>query len=356
MIRIFAKRSLSANYYVNDSALELEGVREGTAGYFIRGVGDPTSPDLFSEIWRTSSRAAIVGYDIVVAAPRPFSILLATGTLDEQRSLVADHRRSVSRAMEYLESRGVVIRTPFEGETLDQRGRWGNIVAFTHGVNRLGEPHLHDHVLVPALADHRRAVIDSRSLVAHTHAADALYRAEMRSRLGDRGLRVAWRSFRGVELVSGVDEGVRAVWPGEGVRGAAKRYWTRDEIVAKWERDAQGVAAIFEPPIPGHSRNVINEQAFGQHLVGRLSIGRRHVVEAFANAATFGARGDDIDRLVNDLYPEHQLEFGIREATLTVPNALQLEQIRERGPRPTRYRDLDQWNQRTISRGLDRSR
>jgi len=356
MIRIFTKRSLSADYYVRDAALELDGVREGPAGYFLRGSGDLTSSDLLRDLWRTSPRASVVGYDIVIAAPRPLSILLAIGSLDEQRRLVADHRQSVASAMAYLETRGIVVRTALEGETLDQRGRWGSVIGFTHGVNRQGEPHLHDHVLVPALTEHRRAVLDSRSLEAHAEAADALYRAEMRSRLAEGGVREAWRNFRGIEVVEGVDEGARAVWPGERTRGAEKRYWSRQEILEKWHRDAQGIASIYEHARPRHDRRCINEQIFGQHILSRVSIGRRHVVEAFANAATFGARAADIDHLVNALYPEHRMEFGIREATLSRPMALQLDLVRERGPRPVAFLELERWTQRERSREVDRSR
>jgi len=194
MIRVLSRRSNDVSYFTDDRALEIEGLRDGEPGWWLRGAGDSGDPRCVAEVLRTSQRSSILGYDIVVAAPRPTSILLAIDA-EHGSGVVAAHRTSVGAAIDYLEEHALVVRDRRGGEDRDQAGRWTGIVGFTHGVNRHGEPHLHDHVLVGALPEGSRSVLDSRGLFAHLEAADALYRTSLRHELKERTSWSAWRSF-----------------------------------------------------------------------------------------------------------------------------------------------------------------
>jgi len=354
MIRFIARHSLDASYYVADRSLELDGVRPGSPGYWIRGSG-PIDSSVLERSWQSPQRAKIVGYDLIVAAPRTVSALLALGEIEEQRQLVTDHRESVRSAIDYIEARGLVVNTTMAGESIEQRGRWSSIVAFTHGVNRIGEPHLHDHVLVGALPHYRSRVLNRQALSAHLLAADAIYRAELRFRINRHGVRGAWRTFGGIDLVQGVDEGHRALWPGDRTWGAQKASWTRPGIVDKWRSDLLRFEKIQmrEPPVRTAS---INEQVFGAHFEGSISVSRRDLIAATANAASSGILRSSVESFVDFHYPDLAADRGLTEKRIGITHARQSALVRERGPRPLEIEDAIRWRQRDRPRSFDRAR
>ena len=354
MIRIVPRRSLDASYYVADRSHELEGVRDGPPGYWIRGRG-PIDSSILERLWRIPTRSSTVGYDLIVAAPRTVSALLALGDCDEQRRLVADHRESVLAAVSYLEERALVVTTTVAGEGIEQRSRWSSIVSFTHGVNRIGEPHLHDHVLVGALPQYRSLVLSRRSLSAHLLAADAVYRAEFRFRIGQNGVRRAWRTLGGVELVQGVDEGHRALWPGDRNLGVRKQWWTREEIVEKWKTDLLRFESIQLRDPPSRT-GVLNEQIFGAQLEGLPSVSRRDLIVAVANGATLGLSRNSIESFVDTHYPDLATDRGLTGERISVRSARQAALVKELGPRPLEIGDVAKWRQRERPRSIDRSR
>ena len=353
MIRVLARRSLDVTYFTRDPARELDGVREGGPGWWLRGGGDPTDAARVAGVLASTARARIVGYDLVVAAPRAVSVLIA---LDEGRAggVVAAHRAAVGAAVAYLEDRAVVVRERGGGETRTRAARWSSVVAFTHGVNRHAEPHLHDHVLVGARPEGADVVLDARALVAHASAADALYRATLRSEVARRTGHEVWRSFAGVEHVTGLDEGYRALWPGRHLQRGDKTLWVREDLVDLWRAERRGVVLIGARPAPTRHRGALDEHRFAGAFEGRLEVARRHVVAAWANAAVFGQGGNDVLAAVDALYPELRPGRGVHESTVGVPRARMLDRVLERGARPLEPVALDAWSQR--SRSLERSR
>ena len=181
-------------------------------------------------VLRTSERSSVLGYDIVVAAPRPASILLALDA-EHGAGVVAAHRASVASAIDYLEEHALVVRDRRGGEDRDLAGRWTGVVGFTHGVNRHGEPHLHDHVLVGALPEGSRNVLDSRGLFAHLEAADALYRTSLRHELARTN------AVDGVAVVRGRRARGRARRGLPGAVGRSSRGSGREAAVATSRRD-----------------------------------------------------------------------------------------------------------------------
>ena len=353
MIRMLPRTSRDVTYLSSDRALELSGVREGDAGWWIRGSGDWTNERDVEHVLCATERSSVVGFDLVVAAPRPISILLAVGTHEEQCDVVRAHRDAVASAIQYLDERGVVTRLQHGGDVRDEQGRWESVVAFTHGVNRHSEPHLHDHVLVGSRPHDSAHALDSRSLNVHLEAADALYRASLRIDIRERTGRNIWRSFQGVEHVEGVDSGHRTLWPGHHRERGEKHHWSRTDATSAWGRDLEHYEAEFEPQRPSRDPNELDEHVFGGHFEGQLRVTRRDIVTAFANAATFGVRASDVTGMVDELYPTLRTSRGIREEGIGVPQARQIDDVRRHGPRPTKEMDLDAWRQR--ARSLERS-
>ncbi len=353
MIRVLARRSLDVTYFTRDPARELEGVREGGPGWWLRGGGDPTDPACVAAVLASTPRARVVGYDLVVAAPRAVSVLVA---LDEEGAggVVAAHRAAVGAALAYLEDRAVVVRERSGGETRTRGARWSSVVAFTHGVNRHAEPHLHDHVLVGARPEGADVVLDARALVAHARAADALYRSTLRLEVAQRAGHEVWRSFAGVEHVTGLDEGYRALWPGRHAARGEKSLWERRELVERWRAERRRVVRVGTLPAPTRHRTTLDEHRFAGAFEGRLDVARRHVVAAWADAAVFGQRAREVLDSIDALYPELRRGRGVHEATVGVPRARMLEPVRERGARPLEPAAIDAWAQR--SRSLERVR
>lgn len=354
MIRVVARRTNDVSYFTNDPARELDDIRDGSAGWWLRGRGDTSDPRDVGSVLGTTERSAVQGYDIIVAAPRPISILIAVDP-EHGAGVVAAHRESVNAAINYLEEHSLVVRDRRGGEDRDEKGRWRSIVSFTHGVNRHGEPHLHDHVLVGAQPEHSRTVLDSRGLFAHALAADALYRASLRHELSERSPWTAWRSFNGVEHVAGLDEGYRALWGGHHPERGEKLHWERRDARETWSLDQQRFSAegVMDPPT--RHRTTLDEHGFAGAFEGRIEVARRHVVEAWSNAARFGQDHTALTNAVNDLYPQLTGGGGVREPTISVREARMTALVRQHGERPLEGRDFAAWRQRSRDLSRDRS-
>ena len=328
VLRMFARRSDEVAYFTTDRASELEGLRDGPAGWWLRGHGDLEHDDDVARVFARTPRASVVGYDIVIAAPRPVSILLALD-LEHAPAVIAAHRVSVRAAMDYLEERALLVRRQRDGEREDVPARWERVVSYTHGINRHGEPHLHDHVLVGARPLGCDTVLDSRSLSVHATAADALYRSSLRHELGSRTPWVAWRSFKGLEHVAGLDEGYRALWGGHHDSRGTKRAWERRDTVATWQRDRERfqAAGVVEP----RYREGFDWHAYAGAFEGQLNVTRRQVVAAWANAAVLGQSPRATTRAIDRHYPELTRSRGVREMSIGVVRARTLELDRELG-------------------------
>jgi hypothetical protein len=349
VIKVMTRRSRDLSYLVEDPARELEGLRDGPALWWPRRDETVREPE---QVLSTSSRSLVVGYDLVVAAPRCVSTLIA---VDERSApgVVAAHREAVGAALDYLEERGVVVRDRRGGADVDLPGRWTSVAAFTHGLNRHGEPHLHDHVVVGARPTSRDAVLDVRALRAHAVAGDALYRAQLRHGVAERTEWRAWRSRGGVEHVAGLDEGYRALWPGHHATRGEKLHWSRDRARDTWGHDLARYEALGEVRAPPR-RAVLDEYGFAASLEGRQGVTRRDVVGAWADAAADGARARDVLGAVDHLFPRARVGRGVHEVEIAPAAARMFARVREAGPRPVELDELRRWDQR--SRELGRSR
>ncbi len=344
MIHVFVRRSADVDYLTLDRADELADVRRGAPGWWLRGTGDAGSSADVAGALQGTSRATVVGYDLVVAAPRPLSILLAVDAVAAP-GVVNAHRAGVLAAIDYLEDRALVVRQRLDGGEYLREATWSKVVGFTHGINRAGEPHLHDHVLVGARPDHESTVADSRSLFAHLPAADALYRSTVRFEVNRQTARTAWRSFAGIEGVTGLDEGYRAIWSGHNDERGDKGSWTRSEVVERWRRDLGRFEPIGLPAEP--PRRSFDAHRYAAAFEGAARITRRDLVRAFADASTFGVDRAQVNAAIDSLHPHLRAAHGIDERPLRLIEARRLtpelssERTRERSGTIDEERYLD---------------
>ena len=340
MLHIFARKSDDVTYFTNDSALELDELRDGGAGWWLRGEGELSDPDRVAKVFGGSTRPSTVGYDLIFSAPRTISVLLALDLIAAVE-VIRSHRLAVKAAVEYLETYALGTRRSIAGETEVIPARWREVASFTHGVNRMGEPHLHDHVLVGATPSRGDRAIDSRGLFAHLEAADALYRSELRQRVGEHTTYIPWRSFSGNELVLGVDNGYRALWSGRSRVRQEKKLWRREEILAQWAKDLEKLQLFGErEAIPSV---IFQEHTFGAELSRKHSVYRRTAITAFANAATFGERAWRINQAIDLHLGVPSQGVGVQEVEISRGSLLQLARVRELGPRSLDLTRLAEW-------------
>lgn len=324
MLVLYPRTSPSLDYFERDPAWEIAHVREGGPRWTVRGQEAPVDG-----LFVGTPRSRYVGYDLVVAAPRMTSILLAVGSQDEARSLVALHRHAVGEAVTYLETRALVWHRTTLGDRTTYSGRFDRVTSYTHGANRAGEPHLHDHVLFAARPWRIPRTLDAQVLRAHLPAADAIYRATLRDGLTTTIGRVSWRTFGGSEHVLGVDEAFRSRWPGGGDERPPKRTWSPGELQERWRREAAEVAPLLtlEPPParPWRSHDV------GAALAHRHEVRRFDAVAALANGAPMGVRRSTLDEILDRAVPEWRDARGFAGPVLAPARVMHLARELERG-------------------------
>lgn len=322
MIHLIVRRTSDVGYLTDDRAQELAGVRDGGPGWWLRGAGDAESNVDVAAVLQASARSKATGYDIIIAAPRPLSILIAVDT-EAAPAVVEAHRAGVTAAVDYLEDRALVVRQRVQEGAFLRAARWSRVVGFTHGINRAGEPHLHDHVLVGAKPDRETTVADSRSLFAHVATADALYRSTLRLEVNRRTSHTAWRSFSGTEGVTGLDEGYRALWGGHSDERGPKVAWGRDEVLRRWDHDRERfeeIGVLREPP-----RVEFDAHRYRASFEGATRITRRDLVRAFADASTFGVAVPELNAAIDRLHPNLRLTRGLDERPILLNHARRLD-------------------------------
>ena len=129
MIRLMPRRSNDVTYFTRDAAREIEGLRDGDPGWWLRGGGDTRDPRDVARTFTTSERSKVVGYDLVIAAPRPISTFSPSIPTTRAASLRRTARQCAQRwTISKIERSSCVI-----GETVrTARARLGGERCFLH--------------------------------------------------------------------------------------------------------------------------------------------------------------------------------------------------------------------------------
>jgi len=210
-----------------------------------------------------------VGYDLIVAAPRPISTLLAVDPYHARASLRRTARQCARRlTISKTGHSWYAIDATVETTRSCSVGECRFFYAWR-------EPSWRTAPARPRIggrtARGQRNVLDSRALYAHAHAADALYRTSLRHELEVRTPWSAWRSFEGVERVVGLDEGYRALWSGHHRDRGEKLAWTREETVRSWSHDLSRYEPLGVVPVARRERGVLDEHRFAGALEGETT-------------------------------------------------------------------------------------
>jgi len=149
-------------------------------------------PDTGQQLGRAPRSDAMPAWDLVLRPVKDVAILYGLGDQHTSRAARHAHDVGVREAVAYL-----------DGQVGTRRGRGGAehvcgaglvVVGFTHRVSRAGDPLPHDHLIIINRTQGPDGVwrtLDSRDLLAHRLAADAVYRAAYQRELS-RTLGIEW--------------------------------------------------------------------------------------------------------------------------------------------------------------------
>jgi len=346
-VRILGYRGCG-DYYLDDPGHELDGIRDGPAGRVLAGGAHGDLDAMVRSLLSSPLRSGRRALDVIVAAPKPVSLLLAIEPAAASRRVVAAHDEAVRAALGYL--LGVEVERAVE------RGGPA-VVAFTHGVNRLLDPHLHTHVLIGA-RDAHGSTVPTRDVRRHANAADAIYVAALRAALPEAAGRAAWVSASGATRVDGVDHGLVAATStprerdGRFAREAPKSHPSAADVRRHWA-EVIGAAARMDPPArPQRTAEAIDEHRFAAEL-GDGMVGLPEVVRAWAMACTFGERPERV--LAAAGIVASRIPSRGRVPAVVVRDAAA---VRVLGPRPTDLEELGRWQtgRRELARLLEEGR
>jgi conjugative relaxase-like TrwC/TraI family protein len=361
-------------YYLEDRAPEVTDLfagrrpgvwlGEGSARFGLGGVVGPAelgavlSGQPPGSTLRPDPRRRRSAHDLVVAATKPVSVLFASEDPSTARQVVLAHERAVEVVLGYLERRAAVVRRSERSEVVARPAEGLVAAAFTQGISRSGDPHLHTHVVVANLArddEGRFGALDGRALDAHRSAADALYRAHLRVELVRR-LGVRWeRGPGGAELIAGVSDAEAVALSGRAaearaglrVRPAKVSFASRDEAEDVWAERRHRQPHLADQPRSQVRADVIDEHRFAG-LVALTSPTSREVVVALAESAPGGIDAGSLERAASRLGPERGHGLGERRfaARAALPGRASLRLL---GPRPTGRNALEAWWRRSES-------
>jgi conjugative relaxase-like TrwC/TraI family protein len=383
MLTIHRLTTDRTNYYLSDLARELP-PGHPTGGVWAGGAADalglhgPTDADALvsllggvhptTGIRLRSDRATVLAYDLTFSAPKSASVLVALAGDEVAQQVMAAHRSALRGAVSYVDDHAVTAARRLGPERTVMATDGMVAAAFSHGLSRNGDPHLHTHVVMANLVhgdDGRWSACDQRGLWAHRRAASELYQAHLRAEMTER-LGVSWRmapgaaggivglepallaefSSRAAQIRQhGFATGVRSAY-GNRIAWAATRPAKEAgapfaELVPEWQRRATAcgapleLGAVLGRAQPG--RPVVAEHAFAAELALAADGGvrRRDVAAAFAQGATRGARAEVIERMADVWVPSPSGAVGVAEPALArrriIPGGYHLRAI---GPRP----------------------
>lgn len=125
-----------------------------------------------------SDRQACAGYDLVFRAAKSISVLWALGDEATRQAIEKAHEEAITDTLTWIEEHALATRTGING--IAQEDVLGGLVAarYRHYDSRLGDPLLHDHVVLANKVkglDGRWRSIDGKLLYAFGVAASELY-------------------------------------------------------------------------------------------------------------------------------------------------------------------------------------
>ena len=184
---------------------------------------------------RMFTETSVHGFDLMFAAPKSVSLFRALSDDVGEKVMAEAHTKAIKTAMTYLHTHAgyTRIHNPLTGNKDLERLPGLVAIAYQHETSRVGDPHLHTHVILPnrqPRADGEVVSIDSKSLHHEAKAAGVIYQAVLRHELHtERGFE--WTpvdEYSGMAEIAGVDQDCIKAWS---QRSTRLREWAKNNLV-----------------------------------------------------------------------------------------------------------------------------
>jgi len=149
-------------------------------------------PETGEQLGRPPRTDAMPAWDLVFRPTKSVSVLYGLGDEQTGAAVLAAHKHAVRQAVAYLDSQVGTRRGHNGAEHVGGSGLLAT--GFVHRTSRAGDPLLHTHLIIHNRTrgeDGQWRTLDSRDLLNHRAAADAVYRAAYQQELS-RTLGVRW--------------------------------------------------------------------------------------------------------------------------------------------------------------------
>jgi conjugative relaxase-like TrwC/TraI family protein len=330
-------------------------------------------PQTGQQLGRAPRSDAMPAWDLVLRPVKDVSVLYALGD-DKTRQAARDaHQAGVAAAVGYL-----------DGQVGTRRGRGGAehvggaglvAVGFPHRTSRAGDPLLHTHLVIVNRTlgpDGQWRTLDSRDLLAHRQAADAIYRAAYQHELS-RTLGIRWgepdrwgnRAIQGMpedlvkafskrheqitaelerlEREEGKPRTGRLVQYVAHTTRPPKTHDTPETLYGRWQQEARErgldperlVGAVTGRELHQPAANLAVKRAFNQlaspeGLTANASTFARHDVVVALGGQLAAVRAEELQRLVERFLAERAVsvmaEHAAGERRYTTPELLKTEE------------------------------
>ncbi len=340
-------------------------------------------PQTGQQLGRTPRSDAMPAWDLVLRPVKDVSVLYALGDDRTRRAARDAHQVGVQAAVAYLDGQVGTRRGRDGAEHVGGEGLLA--VGFTHRTSRAGDPLLHTHLVIVNRTlgpDGQWRTLDSRDLLAHRQAADAIYRAAYQTELTRTlGIRWAEPDRWGNRAIVGMPEDLvrafskrheqitaeldrleadgrtrtgRLVQYVAHVTRPAKTHETPETLYGRWQQEARELGVDPERLVRQVTGRELREPALDGRQVGR-AFDQLVSPEGLTEHASTFARHDVLVALGGQLAAIPPAELGRLADRFLAERAVSVMAERAVGERRWTTPELLQVEQRLIAAAVDRA-
>ena len=295
------------------------------------------------KIERAGERNSVAGYDLTFSAPKSVSVLWASAPdKDAQRTVRAAHHEGIRAAMAVLERDGSFVRRGRNGVRQEQVS--GVLAAaFDHRTSRSGDPQLHTHVAVLAMAktgDRRVLALDGRAIYGLSGALSAIYDFHRdKALMRDLNVRLEVCERTGVREIAGVPDSLQALWSTRRAQITPRVEELKAQYLATHGREAPPEmvakmaqwATLDTRPAKGEPEST--EALFARWRQAALAAVDTDLAQVWSAATGRKWRAPTTGQTEAEIVDTVMQRLETEKASWTVPNLVQVTwQVMERDP------------------------
>ena len=298
------------------------------------------------KIERAGERNSVAGYDLTFSAPKSVSVLWASAPdTAAQDTVRAAHHEGVRAAIAVLEHDGAFVRRGRNGVRQEKvSGVLG--AAFDHRTSRTGDPQMHTHVAVLAMAkaaDGRVLALDGRAIYGLSGALSAIYDFQRdKALIRELNVRFEVNERTGVREIAGVPSSLQELWSSRRAQITPRVEELKAQYLATHGRHAPSEmvakmaqwATLDTRPAKGEPET--SEELFARWRAAASASTETDLAEVWAAAVGREWLAPAAAQTDQQIAETVMARLEAEKATWTVPNVMQVVwQVMERDPNTT---------------------